>query len=199
MTTIIGLQYEKDCVLIADSQTTDDDGKIFNHSDMKKISERGNFLIAGSGEVLPCDVAQHIWEPPVPTKQDRQDLYHFMIVKVMPSLRKCLSSNGFNFDEPKTDQRFQFLIAICGEIFDIDDDLSVTRNADGVYATGSGAAYAMGALYAGADAYEAMEIASKISAFTAPPYISKIQFKHTKQGEINGRKKRRNAPFCTAE
>jgi MoaA/NifB/PqqE/SkfB family radical SAM enzyme len=96
MTTIIGIQYENDCVLVADSQTTDDNGKIFNHPDVRKISERGQFLIAGAGEVLPCDVAQHIWEPPVPTKQDKQDLYHFMIAKVMPSLRKCLSSNGFN-------------------------------------------------------------------------------------------------------
>ena len=180
MTTIIGLQYENDCVIVADSQTTDDSGKIFSHPDVKKIAERGHFLIAGSGEVLPCDVAQHIWEPPIPTKQDKADLYHFMISKVMPSLRKCLSSNGFNFDEPKTEQRFQFLIAVCGEIFDIDDDLSVSRSADGIYATGSGAAYAIGAIYAGADAYEAMEIASKVSAFTAAPYYSKVQFKHTK-------------------
>jgi hypothetical protein len=43
---------------------------------------------------------------------------------------------------------------------------------------GSGAAYAIGAIYAGADAYEAMEIASKLSAFTAGPYKSKVQFKH---------------------
>ncbi len=37
------------------------------------------------------------------------------------------------------------------------------------------ATYALGALYAGADAYEAMEIASKLTAFTAGPYISKEQ------------------------
>ena len=38
-----------------------------------------------------------------------------------------------------------------------------------------GATYALGALYAGADAFEAMEIASKLTAFTAGPYISKEQ------------------------
>jgi hypothetical protein len=178
MTTIIGLQYDNECFLVADSQTTDDSGYLYVHPDLEKISERGLFLIAGSGEVLACDIAQHIWEPPVPTKEDKKNLYHFMIVKAMPSLRKCLQSNGFNLDEPKTEQRFQFLMAVCGEIFDIDDELSVTRNSSGVYGVGSGAAYAIGAIYAGADAYQAMEIVSKLSAFTAGPYKSKVQFKH---------------------
>ena len=180
MTTIIGIEYEDSCFLVADSQTTDDSGKIYTHSDVKKIAERSSFLVAGSGEVLPCDVAQHIWEPPTPNKKDRQDLYHFMIAKAMPSLRKCLSENGYNFDEAKNEARFQFLIAVCGEIFDVDQELSVSRSADGMYAVGSGAAYALGALHAGADAHEAMEIAAKITAFTAGPYYSKTQTKHLK-------------------
>ena len=58
--------------------------------------------------------------------------------------------------------------------------MSVSKSDTGVYAAGSGAAYALGALHAGADAYEAMEIASKLTAFTAPPYVSKIQPKHIK-------------------
>jgi len=180
MTTLIGIEYDDSCVIVADSRTTDDAGYIYTHPSVKKISERNGFLIAGAGEVLPCDVAQHIWEPPVATKTDKKDLFHFMVSKAMPSLRKCLSSNGFNFDEAKNEQRFQFLIAVCGEIFDIDDELSVCKNISGVYGAGSGAPFALGALHAGADAYEAMEIASKLTAFTAGPYLSKTQFKHSK-------------------
>ena len=175
MTTIIGIEHKDRCFLVADSRTTDNDGKIYTHPEVKKISESGMFLIAGSGETLPCDIAQHIWEPPVPTKQDKEDLYHFMIVKAMPSLRKCMSENGYNFDEDSKENRFQFIIAVGGEIFDIDQELSISKSADGVYAVGSGAAYALGAIYAGADAYEAMEIASKLNAFTAGPYMSKEQ------------------------
>lgn len=178
MTTIIGLQYDNGCFIAVDSLVTDDSGYIYSHPDTRKISERGPYLIAGAGEVTPCDVAQHIWEPPVPTKADKKDLQHFMVAKVMPSLRKCLAENGFNFDEPKTDRRFDFLIAICGEIFDVDDSLSVSRNESGIYGIGSGGAYAIGALHAGADAHQAMEIASKVTAFTAGPYYSKEQFKH---------------------
>lgn len=180
MTTLIGIEYDDSCVIVADSRTTDDTGYIYTHPSIKKITERNEYLIAGSGEVLPCDVAQHIWEPPAVSKIDKKDLFHFMVSKAMPSLRKCLSLNGFNFDEPKTEQRFQFLIAVCGEIFDIDDELSVSKNSSGVYGAGSGSPFALGALHAGADAYQAMEIASKLTAFTAGPYLSKVQFKHSK-------------------
>jgi ATP-dependent protease HslVU (ClpYQ) peptidase subunit len=98
------------------------------------------------------------------------------ITKALPSLRKCLVENGYNFDESKTETRFQFLIAVCGEIFDVDHELSVSKNESGIYAAGSGAPYALGALHAGADAYEAMEIAAKLTAFTSGPYITKIQY-----------------------
>lgn len=180
MTTIIGLEYDDHCFLVADSRTTASDGYIYTHANVEKISERGDFLIAGSGEVTPCDVLQHIWEPPTITKQDKKDLFHFMISKVIPSIRKCLIDNGHNFDEPKTEQRFQFLIAVCGEIFDVDDSLGVSKSTSGVYGAGSGAPYAIGAIHAGADAYEAMEIAAELTAFTAGPYKSKTQFKHIK-------------------
>ena len=175
MTTIIGLEYKDRCFLVADSQTTDEGGRIYTHPEVEKITANGLFLIAGSGETLPCDIAQHIWESPVPTKQDRQDLYRFMIKKAMPSLRKCMTENGYNFDEDSKEVRFQFIMAVGGEIFDIDQELSISKSADGVYAAGSGAPYALGAIHAGADAYEAMEIASKLTAFTAGPYISKEQ------------------------
>jgi ATP-dependent protease HslVU (ClpYQ) peptidase subunit len=180
MTTIIGIEHKDAAIIVADSQTTDSSGFIYSHPNVQKITDRGPYLIAGSGEVLPCDIAQHIWEPPVPTKLEKKDLYHFMIAKAMPSLRKCLSDNGYNFDEDNKELRFQFIIALNGEIFDVDQDCSVSKSEHGVYAAGSGAAYALGALHAGADAYQAMEVASKLTAFTAGPYLSKIQPKHIK-------------------
>ena len=175
MTTIIGLEYPKSAIIVADSQTTDEGGRIYTHPEVEKITANGSFLIAGSGETLPCDIAQHIWESPIPTKQDKEDLYRFMIRKAMPSLRKCMTENGYNFDEDTKETRFQFIIAVGGEIFDVDQELSISKSADGVYAAGSGAPYALGAIHAGADAYEAMEIASKLTAFTAGPYISREQ------------------------
>lgn len=178
MTTIIGIEYPDRSVLVADSRVTDDAGRIYAHKVMKKISQRGSLLIAGAGEVAPCDIAQNIWIPPQFTAKDKKDVYRFMITKVMPSLRKCLTDNGYNFEEDKKDgMRFQFLISVGGEIFDIDEDLSVMKSDDNLYAIGSGGPYALGALYAGAEPEVAMEIASKVSAYSAPPFYQEVQYK----------------------
>jgi ATP-dependent protease HslVU (ClpYQ) peptidase subunit len=181
MTTIIGVQYEDRALLMADSQVTDDNGRIYNHPDQIKITERNGFLIAGAGEVGPCDIANHLWTPPKLTTKDSADIYHFMITKAMPSLRECLTTNGYNFDEPhersKDGLRFQLLIAVGGEIFDISDDLSVCRSGDGIYGIGSGSPFAIGALHAGAKPQKAMDIAATVTAFTAGPFQTVEQFK----------------------
>ena len=181
MTTIIGVEYDDKSVIVADSRITDDSGKVYSHPVMRKIAQRGALLIAGAGEVAPCDIAQNIWVPPQFTAKDKKDAYRYMIVKAMPSLRKCLVENGYNFDEAhdkdKDGLRFQFLIAAGGELFDVDQDLAVMNSEERIYAIGSGGAYALGALYAGADAITAMEIASRISAYTSAPYHIEEQLK----------------------
>lgn len=183
MTTIVGVQYPNKCVIAADNQITDDQGRRLNHPDMKKISEKGNFLIAGSGEVSPCDIVQHFWSPPKPTIKDRDDLYHFMITKAMPSMRKCLTDNSYDFNEGKGEgkdngeQRFHFLIAVGGELFDVGDDLSVCRTDDNWYAVGSGAPYALGALYMGASPEDAVKAAIKYSIYSSGPILIKEQYK----------------------
>lgn len=178
MTTIIGIEYNNKSILVADSRVIDDSGRVYAHKVMKKIAKRGSLLIAGAGEVTPCDIAQNIWIPPQFTAKDKKDPYRYMIVKAMPSLRKCLTDNGYTFDDDKKDgMRFQFLMSVGGEIFDIDEDLSVMKSEDNVYAIGSGGPYALGALHAGAEPMQAMEIASKISAYSSPPFYQEVQNK----------------------
>jgi len=183
MTTIVGVQYEDKCVIVADNQVTDEQGRRFTHPDMKKIAERGAFLIAGSGEVSPCDIVQHFWNPPKPTAADKKDLYHFVITKAMPSMRKCLVENGYDFNEGKGDgkedgeQRFHFIIAVGGELFDVGDDLSVCRSDENWYAVGSGAQFALGALYMGAHPEEAVEAAIKFSVYSSGPLLTMEQYK----------------------
>lgn len=182
MTTVIGLQHPNGCILVADSLIMDGAGRKYVHPEMKKLAERGNFVVGTSGDWQFCEVIQHRWNPPTPVAKDKKDLYGFMINKVVPTLRQCLIENGYNFDESadkKDGERFHILVAVCGYIFDIDEQLSVTMSNDGVYAIGSGGDIALGALHAGADAYQAMEIAAKLSAYTAAPFISKEQFKHS--------------------
>jgi ATP-dependent protease HslVU (ClpYQ) peptidase subunit len=57
------------------------------------------------------------------------------------------------------------------------DDLSVCRTDENWYAVGSGAAYALGALYMGATPEEAVEAAIKFSVYSSGPLMSMEQYK----------------------
>jgi ATP-dependent protease HslVU (ClpYQ) peptidase subunit len=176
VTTIIAIQNEDGVVFGADSLVTAN--RKFNHPRMVKISQRGEFIIAGAGESAACDLAQHCFVPPKPTATDKKDIYHFIISKVIPSLKQCFKDNDYKWDkDPDDDYNFAFLIAVCGEVFDIADDFAVSLDSSGFYGVGSGSSLAIGALEAGADIQQALEIASKHDPYTGGPYMFMEQFK----------------------
>jgi len=170
VTTIVAVQKKEGVFFGADSLVTA--GRKYNHPRMVKISQKGQFIIAGSGLSSYCDVAQHIWTPPKPTVEDRKDLYHFLIAKVIPNLKQCFKDNDLKLDGDKDDEpRFAFLIAVCGEVFDIADDFAVSLTSSGFYGVGSGSSLAIGALEAGASISEALEIAGRHDPYTAAPFL----------------------------
>ena len=170
MTTIVAVQNKDGVSFGADSLVTA--GRKYNHPRMVKISQRGHYIIAGSGLSSYCDVAQHIWNPPTPTAADKKDLYHFVIAKVIPSMKSCFKDNDLKLDAEKDDEpRFAFLIAVGGEVFDIADDFAVSLTSSGFYGVGSGSSLAIGALEAGASIRESLEIASRHDPYTAAPFL----------------------------
>jgi ATP-dependent protease HslVU (ClpYQ) peptidase subunit len=172
MTTIVAVQSHDGVLFGADSQVTAPNGRKYSAQAMVKISQRNGYIIAGSGECAPCDIAQHIWLPPTPTAKDKRDLYHYMIAKVVPSLKVCFKDNDYKPNNDDEDANsFSFLIALCGELFEIADDFSVSRDDSGFYGVGSGSGYAIGALYAGASIEHALTIASRNDAYTSAPFI----------------------------
>ena len=171
MTTIIAVQRNDGVIFGADSQVTASNGRKYSAQSMVKISERNGYIIAGSGECAPCDIAQHIWLPPTPTVKDKRDLYHFMIAKVVPSLKQCFKDNDYKVNTDDDDNAFSFLIAICGELFEVADDFSISRDDSGFYGVGSGSGYAIGAMYAGASIEQALSIAALNDAYTSAPFI----------------------------
>jgi ATP-dependent protease HslVU (ClpYQ) peptidase subunit len=177
VTTIIGLQEKDHALLIADSRITDDGGRTYTHPTVTKITKRGKYLIAGAGSTQPCDIIQHMWKPPTVNAAANKDLYHFMIAEVVPSMRMALTAYGYKPDTESGESDFLFLIALNGTIFELDDTLSVLMRDDGIYGIGSGSAYAIGALQAGANWRKAMQIAAKNNVHTAAPFISHKQIK----------------------
>ena len=179
MTTIVAVQYKDKVVIGADSQVTGSGGRRQSHREMVKITERSLYLIAGSGECAPCDIAQHIWQPPIPKASDVNDLYHFMISKVVPSLKNCFKDNEYKWNEADADgeTKFAFLIAIGGQVFEIADDMSVALDSRGFYGVGSGSDYAIGALCAGVDLETALKVAANNDVYTSAPFIYHTQLK----------------------
>jgi ATP-dependent protease HslVU (ClpYQ) peptidase subunit len=169
MTTIVAVQYEDKVKFGADSLITAT--RKYSHPRMAKITQRGQYLIAGAGESAACDIAQHIWVPPKPLVDDKKDLYHFMISRVVPSLKQCFKNNEYKWDSGEDEEaRFAFLIAIGGEVFDIADDFAVCMDSDGIYGIGSGSSLAIGALKSGATIAKSLSIAASKDPYTAPPF-----------------------------
>jgi ATP-dependent protease HslVU (ClpYQ) peptidase subunit len=171
VTTIIAVQANQSVLFGADSQVTAPNGRKYSAKQMVKISQRNGYIIAGSGECAPCDIAQHIWMPPTPTVKDKKDLYHYVIAKVIPSLKQCFKENDYKVNPDDDENAFSFLIALHGQLFEIADDFSVSRDDSGFYGVGSGSSYAIGALHAGASIEQALTIAAKNDAFTSAPFI----------------------------
>jgi len=177
MTTIVAVQYSDRVEMGADSLVTAT--RKYSHPKMAKITERGQYLIAGAGESAACDLIQHCWTPPTPSATDKRDLYHFIIAKVVPSMKQCFKDNDYKWQNDSDDEetKFAFLISICGEVFDIADDFAVCLDSDGIYGIGSGSSLAIGALKAGASIKEALEVSANKDPYTAPPFIFYEQVK----------------------
>lgn len=162
-------------MIVADSRTTDEKGRPYSHPDMKKISQVGEYLVAGSGDADACDLIQYTWEAPI--VPEGVGLYKFMITEVVPSIRKCLKASGYEISKDDPNSGFLFLIAIRGTLFEIDETYTVMLRDDGFYGIGSGSRFALGAIIAGASWKDAMDIAIRNDIYSHPPYIVMEQSK----------------------
>ena len=177
MTTIIATQTDHGVVMIADSQINST-GKPYFHEDMVKIIERNRYLIGVAGRVVALQSIQNSWNPPSLPANYKGSLYNFVITKIVPSLKMFIDESKMFSDKEKEDgELFSILFAIKGEVFEIDEDYSVARRSDGIYAIGSGADFALGALMAGAESMDAMQIAASLDVNTHAPFITLHQDK----------------------
>ena len=175
MTTVIAIQHQDGVTMIADSQINAA-GQPYFHSDMVKIISRGKYLIGVAGRVVALQAIQNSWTPPsLGTYKGK--LYNFVITKVIPSLKSFIDDSKLFSDKEKEDgDLFSILLAINGEVFEIDQDYAVARRESGVYAIGSGSDYALGALTVGASGMEAMQVAASLDVNTHEPFVTIEQF-----------------------
>jgi hypothetical protein len=128
-------------------------------------------LIGVAGRVVALQAIQNAWSPPTFPANYKGSIYQFVITKIVPSLKSFIDDCKMFTEKEKEDgELFSILLAVKGEVFEIDEDYSVSRREDGIYAIGSGADFALGALMAGATSIRAMEIASSLDVNTSYPF-----------------------------
>jgi ATP-dependent protease HslVU (ClpYQ) peptidase subunit len=143
MTTLIAVQHEDWCIIAGDSQTTSYHLSA-DCSPMGKIAQNGKYLVAAAGLVRGMNLIQHAFIPPKPVKSN---LDKFMVTKFLPALRRSFITSGYDMkdDGDVAQHDNEFLVAVNGTVYLIDEAYGIERTSNKIYVTGSGMELALGA------------------------------------------------------
>ena len=110
-----------------------------------KVFRNGAWVFGVAGSFRLRDLLAYRFQPPTPTPDT--DLDPFMALTFVDALRACLKDGGFAQTDNDRECGGLLLAAWRGAVWRIDSDYQVGRPALGYTAIGSGAPYALGALY----------------------------------------------------
>ena len=198
MTTIVGVQGEGYALLATDSRISsfDDKGSAYQVSTLgggtSKLATNGKYIIGAAGDLRAINLLHHAFHPPAPTPSLKgKRLDQFITTKFIPSLRELFEEHGYAAPEDKSNTHIAehdstVVIAINATIYIIEGDYSWMSDSTGIYATGTGSSYALGALQALLPknptptqakqiANKALNIAAKFDPYTGAPHHTYIQ------------------------
>ncbi len=194
MTTIVGIQGEGFSVICVDSRISDvdDSGVATQIATLRdsggKVAVNGRYLLGAAGDLRAINILHHAFQPPAPALNLKgKKLDQFVTTKFIPSLRECFESQGYasplnEQSEHMAEHNSTVFMSINGVIYIIDGDYSWISGSDGVFAVGTGAQFALGALQclvpksplniqtAKKIGTKALTIAAKFDPYTGPPY-----------------------------
>ena len=156
-------------------------------SGSSKVAVNGKYLLGAAGDVRAINLLHHVFIPPTPTPATKgKKLDGFITSKFIPALRQCFDEHGYSIPDKDdkdhiAEHASTILAVVNGTIYIIEGDYSWTSDNNGIYAIGSGAAYALGAVQAllpknkpnpqqaKTILTKALNIASKFDPHTGPP------------------------------
>lgn len=165
MTTLIAFQHEDFCLIAADTQTTGYDISS-DCSPMGKIAKNGKYLVSAAGLVRGMNLIQHAFNPPAAPRTSKPEvLDKFIVSTFVPALRQTFIKSGYDVKNEGSvaSHENDFIVAVNGTLYFIDEVYGVERTKNKIYASGTGMKLALGAADAlgleDVDDYEeAMEI-----------------------------------------
>lgn len=144
MTTIAAVQGPGWAAVAWDSRVTEGERAFTLPKSSGKISKNGPYLLGAAGDMRAINLLAHTFKPmkPPATASD-EDLDTFMSMRFIKDLKKC-------FDDAEYGEKGQHdsaIIAIVhGRIYEIGMNYDWCHDSAGLYAVGTGAKYALGAL-----------------------------------------------------
>lgn len=199
MTTIVAIQGDGYAVLGTDSRISSFDASGLAYqittlgSGTSKLGSNGKYILGAAGDVRAINILHHAFNPPTPPATAKgKKLDAFITNKFVPTLRECFESQGYampdNEDkEHMAQQNSTIVVAIHGIIYVIESDYGWTSDSNGIYAVGTGAPYALGALHsllgsrsvdiptAKRTVTKALGIAAKFDPYTGSPFTTVVQ------------------------
>ena len=158
MTTILGYQGDNYALICSDSRISSMDSSGFTSQistfGAAKVALNGHYLLGAAGDVRAINILHHVFTPPPPPKSARGNkLDKFITNTFIPALRTCFETSGYasptNTESLHlAEQGSTILVAVNGAIYIIDGDYSWASDTNGLYALGTGAEYALGAMQA---------------------------------------------------
>lgn len=221
MTTIIGIQGDGFCVIGVDSRVSsfEDGGYASQIMTLRegttKVASNGKYLVGVAGDVRAINILHHVFQPPpAPVNIVGRKLDEFVTAKFIPALRECFEQQGYASPESNEEKRHiaehdsTVLVAVNGCIYVIDGDYSWASDANGIYALGSGGAYALGACQASFGSKQkvtiqiaktlllkSLNVASRFDPHTGAPYYLFVQENgepEKKIGQLSSKKKKKS-------
>ncbi len=152
MTCIVGIEENGKVYMGGDSAATAgydttilDESKVFIIPGDGQSCLKGDFLIGCSGSSRAAQLLRHRLSPPISNTTDE---YRYLVTSFIDSVRDCLKIGGHA--EKKSEQEsteVDFLLGWRGKLWRICTDYQVHRRTIQFQATGSGYAYALGAMH----------------------------------------------------
>jgi len=145
MTAIVGLVQQERIYIGGDSA-----GVAWPHLTVRadsKVFRNGPYLFGFTTSFRMGQLIRHSLQPPEPPATGT-DLERFMATAFVDALRACLKDGGWARKDDEREEGGTFLVGVAGRLFMVEEDYQVGEPADRYAAVGSGAAVALGALYA---------------------------------------------------
>ncbi len=148
MTAIVAVRDESRGLIYLGADSLASNGMQSSRISDPKIFQKGEFLIAYAGSFRSGQVLAYRFQPPPMPKSERR-LFPYMVNEFADALRDSLGKAGRIRKEMEQENAWplEFLVAIRGHIYAVQEDFSVLEPSDNYAAAGSGENFCIGSLH----------------------------------------------------